>query len=135
MTKKDFENRIGKQSGGSYRVVVVEPGKAARIEYLSDLKLETLQHIVGGFIECIYNEEDAVLICNEEGKMMGLTPNRAIKNPYGDIYDVIAGTFLFAGYRYVDEIDFEEELCSLTEEQAVYLAAKYLLPIEEGEYD
>lgn len=53
-------------------VVLVEPGKEARIaEIGSDLK--SLQAAVGGYIEAAYFFDDPVaLICNEEGKVYGL---------------------------------------------------------------
>ena len=60
--------------------------------------LESLQHEVGGCIEAIYPYEDPVaLICNEEGKLEGLPLNRALRDEDGDIYDVVAGTFLVVG--------------------------------------
>ena len=34
--------------------------------------LESLQHMVGGFIEVITLCSDLVVICNEEGRLMGL---------------------------------------------------------------
>ncbi len=40
---------------------------------------ETLQAAVGGDIQAVYPYEDPVaLICNEEGKLMGLPLNRAL---------------------------------------------------------
>lgn len=54
------------------RVLIVEPGQYPR-EADIDGSLDTLQHIVGGLIETLYPWEDrAVLICNDEGKLMGL---------------------------------------------------------------
>ena len=50
-------------------VVMVEPGKEARLaEIGADLK--SLQTAVGGYIEAAYFFDDPVaLICNEEGKV------------------------------------------------------------------
>jgi hypothetical protein len=50
---------------------------------------------VGGLVEAIYpfEDEELALICNEEGKLLGLTYNRALRDEDGRIYDVIAGTF------------------------------------------
>lgn len=39
--------------------------------------LEAKQKIVDGFIECIYYK-DVILICNDEGKINGMRPNRDI---------------------------------------------------------
>ena len=60
-----------------------------------DSGLESLQHEVGGCIEASYPYEDPVaLVCNEEGKLEGLPLNRALRDEDGDIYDVVAGTFM-----------------------------------------
>lgn len=79
------------------KVLVVEPLKKP---YTKDIDpgLQSLQHEVGGYIEAIYPFEEKVgLICNEEGKMDGLPLNRAIYGESGEIFDIIAGTFLIAG--------------------------------------
>ena len=58
--------------------------------------LEAKQHLVGGYIECLYPEDDTsvVFICNEEGKINGMTLNRFIG------YGIIAGPFLILGDDY-----------------------------------
>jgi hypothetical protein len=83
-----------------------EPGQP---EYITEIDntLEALQKAVGGYIETVGLENGLVLICNEEGKLRGLTPNRYIR----PLRDTICGTFLICG---TDGEDF----CSLTEEQA-----------------
>lgn len=56
------------------RIVLCEPGKLARITYI-----ENMQRIVGGYIEPYYGfEEEVCIVCNEEGKIQGLPPNRAV---------------------------------------------------------
>ena len=78
-------------------VLVVEPGKEPYVKEI-DSGLESLQHEVGGCIEAIYPYEDPVaLVCNEEGKLEGLPLNRALRDEDGDIYDVVAGTFMVVG--------------------------------------
>ncbi len=37
------------------------------------------------------------LICNEEGKFLGLPLNRALRDDAGEVYDIIAGNFLITG--------------------------------------
>ena len=60
--------------------------------------LESLQHEVGGDIEAVYPfEEPVAIVCNEEGKMNGLPLNRALRDDSGEIYDIVAGTFLVTG--------------------------------------
>ena len=69
------------------RILVVEPGKQPE-EREIDGSLESMQQIVGGLIQAIYPFDDTVaLICNDEGKLLGLPWNRVVG------YDIIAGTF------------------------------------------
>ena len=76
-------------------ILVVEPGKAPRPAQVRDT-LETFQEIVGGPIEagcCL--PQRVMLICNGEGKNMGLPPNRV--SPLAR--DYIAGTFFLCGFE------------------------------------
>ena len=70
--------------------------------------LKSLQELVGGFIEYCYmpEHEDVVLICNEEGKINGMGPNRDIG------HDIIYGPFFVIG----DNPDIGANI-SLTDEQ------------------
>ncbi len=47
---------------------------------------------------------------NEEGKLIGMPLNRALRDENGEIYDIIAGPFMVAGLT-------EDNFCSLTAEQ------------------
>ena len=38
-------------------------------------------------------EDEVAIICNEEGKMMGLPLNRGIRSDEGQLQDIIAGDF------------------------------------------
>jgi len=87
--------------------LLVEPNKLPKRITINN-SLEEKQKIVGGDIEYAYLQDnnDVVLICNEEGKILGLPFNRDIG------YDVIAGNFLIVG----DDPEIGEDR-SLTEEQ------------------
>ena len=37
------------------------------------------------------------LVCNDEGKLIGLELNRGLRDEHGEIYDIMAGTFLVVG--------------------------------------
>lgn len=64
------ENRIS--------VLLVEPDRYPRMIEIDDT-LEAMQAVVGGNIEEYMPFEDAVaIVCHEEGKLIGLPPNRAI---------------------------------------------------------
>ena len=57
-------------------ILVVEPGKAPRPARVVDT-LDTFAEIVGGPIEAgCYLPQRVMLVCNSEGKNMGLMPNR-----------------------------------------------------------
>ena len=78
-------------------VLVVEPGKEPYAKEI-DSGLESLQHEVGGDIQAVYPfAEPVAVICNDEGKVMGMPLNRALRDDDGDIYDIVAGTFMVVG--------------------------------------
>ena len=78
--------------------------KEPKVEYIENT-LDDMQRVVGGLIEEINLNDNTVLVCNEEGKLMNLQANRRVGR------DVIAGTFFIAGD------DGSEDLISLTDEQ------------------
>lgn len=78
-------------------VLIVEPGKEPYAKEI-DSGLESLQHEVGGYIQAVYPfEEPVAIVCNEEAKLEGLPLNRALRDEDGDIYDIVAGTFMVVG--------------------------------------
>ena len=92
------------------RVLMIEPMKAPYSTELNN-SLENLQKAVDGYIQVLYPFDDAAcIICNEEGKLTGLPLNRAVRDDNGEIYDVIAGSFVIAGLT-------EEDFCSLSDSQ------------------
>lgn len=102
-------------------VLIVEPGKEPYVKEI-DSDLKSLQHEVGGCIEAIYPYEDPVaLVCNEEGKLEGLPLNRALRDVDGDIYDVVAGTFMVVGLT-------DDSFGSLTVEQMQKFSDHFKVP-------
>lgn len=78
-------------------VLVVEPMQEPYVKRIP-AELEALQKEVDGLIVCAYpSEKPIALICNDEGKINGLQPNRALYDTEGEMYDIVAGTFLIAG--------------------------------------
>lgn len=59
------------------RVLSKRPGQPPRSVWMAN-SLENFQRAVGGYIETITLAEDLVVICNEEGRLMGLPYNCAI---------------------------------------------------------
>ena len=99
---------MSKSKAKQLKVLIVEPGKAP---YPAEIPsgLESLQRQVGGLIQALYID-DAALICNEEGKLLGLPFNRPLFDEEGDLYDIIAGTFLVVGLT-------EDDFTTLSDEQ------------------
>ncbi len=85
------------------RILYVEPGKPAyEAELGCDLRL--LQKAVQGYIEHVYLD-DVILVCNEEGKLKGMPPNRKLESG-----EIIAGPFFLVG-------ETGEDYVSLTDAQ------------------
>ena len=96
-------------------VLVVEPRKEPYVKEI-DPGLHSLQAEVGGDIGAAYPFRDPVaLVCNDEGKLIGLDLNRGLRDENGELYDIMAGTFLVVGLG-------EEDFASLSPE----LAQKYM---------
>ena len=86
-------------------VIMVEPGKEAMVMTMND-SLEAMQDAVGGLIEEYMPFEDEVaLICNDEGKLLGMPPSRSIRSDDGQVVDVIAGPF-FIAYAPIESENF-----------------------------
>lgn len=97
--------RGGKQMKEDLRILMVEPQKAP-YEASIPHELTAMQQTVGGLIEVVRNGDGTLLVCNEEGKLLGMEGNRRIPG------DVLAGPFFVVG-------DAGETFRSLTEEELV----------------
>lgn len=102
-------------------VLVVEPNKkpyAAEIENT----LEAKQKLVGGDMQAVRLNRDPILaVCNDNGKLLGLELNRAIRNEDNKIVDVLVGTFFICGIG-------TEEFCSLTPDQIEKYKKQFYYP-------
>ena len=91
-------------------VLAVMPGKKP-VKMELDSSLESMQEFVGGSIQAIYPFDDPVaLVCNEEGKLVGLGYNRALRNERGAVYDIICGPFFICGLGAEDFASLPENL-------------------------
>lgn len=107
---------IKKQQEPEITVVACYPDKAATVMRIQNT-LEAKQAFVGGYIQAVYPFDDPVaIVCNEEGKLNGLEPCRALFDDGGNILDIIVGPFLVCGLG-------DEGFVSLTpQQQKEYLA-------------
>ena len=104
-------------------ILKVEPGKAPERAIISD-DLKSMQEVVGGSIQAIYPYEAPIaLVCHDEGKLIGLPLNRALRGEDGIIYDVIAGPFFLCGAP-----PEEENFASLTKAQLEQYEALFHTP-------
>ena len=90
---------------GKIKVVLQRPGEISRIVTVLNT-LETLQDMIGGYIEMHSLSNGLVLVMDEEGRLKGLPENvRCVQ------YGTIVGTV------FITAADDEGELISLTPEQ------------------
>lgn len=102
------------------KVVRVKPLEKAEIVEIEE-GLKSYQKEVDGYIEACYPwHEEVAIICNEEGKLNGSSPNRALYRD-GEIYDIVFGTFLVVGCS-------EEDFRSLTDDEAERFRDMFLCP-------
>ena len=91
------------------KVLVVEPQKPCRVQEIESLA--DMQQLVGGDIEAVYPFQELVaVVCNADGKLLGLPMNRPLLDKDYLPYDIIRGTFFVAGLG-------QENFVSLTDEQ------------------
>jgi len=73
-----FDANRAKKQENTIRVVLLEPGKVARVADI-DSSLQGMQRVVGGTIEAYYPfDEEVCIVCNDDGKVSGMPLNRAI---------------------------------------------------------
>lgn len=101
-------------------VLVVEPERKPYTKII-DNTLESLQREVGGNIQAIYPFEDVAIICDEEAKLNSKPLNRSLRDSSGEIYDIIAGTFLVVGLT-------EDNFGSLSDEQMKKYSRYFEMP-------
>lgn len=104
------------------RVLRVEPGNAPE-EKVIGADLESLQTEVAGLIECVYMDDDIILVCNEEGKLNGMKLNRRL----GD--DIICGPFFLVSD------DGEGDFASLNDRQMDALKERFAQPEQFADFE
>ncbi len=93
-------------------VLKIEVGQPPIIKEIRN-DLDALQAEVGGLIQVVGLEDDCLLVCNDEGKLNGMEPNRWLRD------DIICGPFFICGDS------MEGDFISLTCEQAEKYAEKF----------
>ena len=97
-------------------VLLVHPGMYPQ-KVTIGTELKDFQDAVGGTIAASYPFDDPVaIVYNDEGKLTGLPLNRALRDEHGQMYDVVAGTFLVVGNGEEDFVSLSPELAQKYEE-------------------
>ena len=103
------------------RILAVEPERKPEIREI-DEGLEAMSEIVGGLIQAVYPfDEPVALVCNDEGRLLGLPMNRALRDETGEVYDILCGTFFICGIS-------GDRFTSLTEEQVHHFKQVFGIP-------
>lgn len=111
----EFDQSQAQKPDNLLRVVYVEPNKPAKeAEILPDL--DHLQQAVGGLIECVYNGDGTIIVCNDEAKLLGMEGNRRLGGG-----SVIAGPFFVVG-------DAGENFRSLTDHETERYLQRFSQP-------
>ena len=113
--KIDFDESLTHKPENLLRIVYVEPHKEPYVAEVQD-DLKMLQKAVGGRIEPISPGDGAVVVGNEEAKLLGLEGNRHFYD------DILTGPFFVCG-------DAGESFRSLTDEEVT----TYMTLFEEPE--
>lgn len=103
------------------KVVIVEPMKEARVVEI-DHSLESMQKIVGGYIETFQLDDEVFIVCNEEAKLNQMEPCRAIWYE-GELIEIICGPFFICSAPW-DSDDFQ----GLSDEQANHFCEMFKRP-------
>ena len=112
----DFDASKTTKPDNLLRVVMLEPEKPAYQAEIAD-KLHAIQHAVQGHFEPAYPfDSNAVLICNEEGRISGMDGNRTID---GNLY---------FGPLFIIGDNGDGNFCSLTDDQVQQYLDRFQTP-------
>ena len=115
MVEVDFDRTQAQKQEDLLRVVYVEPNRPA-YETEIGANLHSQQKAGGGLIELVNMGNRCFLVCNDEGKLMGMEGNRRLGNG-----SVIAGPFFIVG-------DGGEDFRSLTDAQVNHYLQQFSQP-------
>ena len=115
--KFDFDESKTHKPDNLMRIVYVEPHRPA-FEAEIPHEYEAESKAVGGLIEVVGNGDETCIVCNDEGKLIGMEGNRHLDNGVS----IIAGPFFVCG-------ETLDDFRSLTDEET----QKYLERFSEPE--
>lgn len=83
------------------KIIMKKPGEKLEVIEIEN-KLSALQEAVGGYIQAVPITEDVCILCNEDGKLLGLPRNIVLCG------NTLVGTILIVGVA-------GEEFCDLSD--------------------
>lgn len=102
------------------RVLFIPCGKKPEIREI-DGSLKSMQELVGGLIEDVsWDDEKMALICNDEGLLLGLPPNRSIRWEKTGGCAIIHGDFFLCGVDGENYTSLSPELIGFYERRFHY---------------
>lgn len=111
-----YQMRVDKTTGQVYRgsLVEIENSLKAKQDYVNYNEPHGLIQVI-----CI---EGIDIICNDEGKLQQLPPNRVLIDEYGEVVDIFVGNIL--AVRHNDEGEFTS-----IHPEDIQIINKYLKPV------
>ena len=94
------------------RVLLIKPGENPSVVEVED-RLKSHQELVDGYIKMVHLTQDVALLCNEEGKIREMKPNRHFNLPF--FKDIVCGNIVIVGIN-----NETGEFDSLTAEQVAH---------------
>ena len=121
MTANTATKETTDMTADTIRVLFVEPMEKPKLINIEHT-LESLQKLVGGYIEAAYPwSDDVAIISCDNAKMNGFHANRCLEDDDNNVYDIICGNFLITG---LTDTDFG----SISDEMAEKYTAKFAHP-------
>ncbi len=110
LDKDKFSYSIAQDKPDKIRVILMEPGKLAKVTELV-YSIKELKKVVGGKVEIVYPFSDSVGIAyNADGIFKKLPQNRGIYDGYEDPLEIILGTAFICNCseKYLDNLSDEQ---------------------------
>lgn len=100
-------------------IIKTDTDEAAILEKFP-ASLESMQAVVGGYLDALRVSHSITIWLNEEGKINGLAPNFYLLDQEGKPYDTVVGDVLITG------TDEEGETVGLTDEEFEEISNRFI---------
>lgn len=106
------------------KILLKKVGREPEVKFI-DNTLKAKQKLVGGLIEVLDFEDDTLIVCNEEGKILNLPPNTLFDMDYiaGD-YFVVGNDFENASFKSLTDEQIKNITTTINEKSLKYSKKK-----------